>query len=82
MEVGEPNEARRSTNAREAHGIQFRQGMWFFNFASVSVANLGVGHTSGHVVPHPVPVVRNTAKSLPLLHRHPTSLTPDEPFPA
>ena len=80
MEVGEPNGARRSNGARAACGIQFRQGIWFFKFASVSVANLGVGHTSGHVVPHPVPVVRNTAESLPLLHRHPTPLTPDEPF--
>ena len=82
MEDGEPNAARRSNSAREARGIQFRRGMYSFGFGSGPVAELRVGRPSGHVVPHPVPVVRNTAKSLPLLHRHPIPLTPDEPFPA
>ena len=82
MEDGEPNTARRSNNARVARGIQFRRGMYFFELGSGPVAELRVGRPSGHVVPHPVPVVRNTAKSLPLLLRHPIPLTPDEPFPA
>ena len=82
MEDGEPNAARRSNSARVARGIQFRRGMYSFGFGSGPVAELRVGRPSGHVVPHPVPVVRNTAKSLPLPHRHPTPLTPDEPFPA
>ena len=53
-----------------------------FEFGSGRVADPRAGRPSGHVVPHPVPVVRNTAKSLPLLHRHPTPLTSDESFPA
>ena len=75
MEDGEPNTARRSNNARVARGIQFRRSMYFFELGSGPVAELPVGRPSGHVVPHPVPVVRNTAISFPLLHLHPTSLT-------
>ena len=62
--------------------FSFDEVMWSFEFGSGPLADLRVGRPSGHVVPHPVPVVRNTALPLPLLHRHPTSLTPDEPFPA
>ena len=82
MEDGEPNAARRSNSACEARGIRFRRGMWSFEFGSGPIDDLRVGRPSGHVVPHPVPVVRNAAESLPLLHRHPTHLTSDESFPA
>ena len=62
--------------------FSFDEVCGIFEHGSGPIANPRAGRPSGHVVPHPVPVVRNTAKSLPLLHRHPTPLTPDEPFPA
>ena len=40
------------------------------------IADLRVGRPSGHVVPHPVPVVRNTAEP-----PSPPSSTPDTPYP-
>ena len=76
MEDGEPNAARRSNSAREARGIQFRRGMYSFEFGSGPVADPRVGRPSGHVVPHPVPVVRNTRR-IP----SPPSSTPDTPYP-
>ena len=82
MEDGEPNEARRSTSAREARAFSFDEVCNPFSSVVGQLLTLEKDARADMLFLTQFPVVRNTAESISPLHRHPTPLTPDEPFPA